>query len=201
MRRPPAIAAPPAVLPLVLLLLAILLLAACADDPRGGRDAGAAVRAAGDPGSSAGTTDAAVDSDTARGPDAADGAAAGSAAAGNAAAGNAAAGLVPAGSSWRLVGGLAGVDAAAAGITLEFDEHGSVNGSGGCNRYRAPLQVGTDGVRLGPAMATKRGCAPALNAAEAAYFAALERVRSLVEAGDVLLLSAPDGLQLEFARD
>ena len=108
----------------------------------------------------------------------------------------ASAGLDPAlaGSRWRLKSGLAGVDADAVTITLGFEGTEAISGSGGCNQYRAELEIGVDGaLRIGPAMATKRGCMGPANAAEPRWFEALEQVRSIVREGERVLLGLADG--------
>jgi len=105
-----------------------------------------------------------------------------------------------AGTRWRLQSGLAGVDASAVEITLVFEGTDAVSGSGGCNQYRAELQQGADGVRVGPAMATKRGCMGPANAAEMAWFGALADVRSIRRDGERLLLGLAGGGTLELVK-
>ncbi|HEY5890733.1 MAG TPA: META domain-containing protein [Acidimicrobiia bacterium] len=64
-------------------------------------------------------------------------------------------------------------------VTAEFNEDGSVSGSGGCNRYRATYQVEKSSLSFGPAMSTRMACPDiGIMEQETRYFALLERVRS-----------------------
>lgn len=108
-----------------------------------------------------------------------------------------------AGSAWRLVDGLADVDPADVDITLAFEPGlAAISGSGGCNQYRAELQhTDGDGVRIGPALATKRGCPGPRGRAEPAFFAALSNIERFEQQGDRLLAQRTNGPPLEFKRD
>lgn len=101
------------------------------------------------------------------------------------------------GSEWRLIDGLPGVDPATVEITLAFEGAGRIGGSGGCNQYGAEISDTGGGVRIGPVMATKRGCARPRNQAEVAYFGALSGVTSLRREGGQLLLGG-GGHRLRF---
>lgn len=75
---------------------------------------------------------------------------------------------------------------------LVFDAAaGRVSGSGGCNRIRGPYRVQGDTLTVGPVAGTRMAC-PDLMATEAAFTAALPRVRGWrVVDGRLELLSAP----------
>jgi heat shock protein HslJ len=109
------------------------------------------------------------------------------------------------GSRWIATGinnGRGGVASALEGVevTAEFQDDGSVAGSGGCNRFHG--RYTRDGVALafGPLAATRMACpAPdGVGEQEAAYFAALERVATWSLREDRLELRSADGaLQVE----
>ncbi len=78
-------------------------------------------------------------------------------------------------------------------LTASFGE-GAVNGSAGCNRYRASLQADGDRVRIGPAAATRRLCAEpeGVMEQESAFLRALESVAAARMEGDRLELRTAD---------
>ncbi|MBV9950802.1 MAG: META domain-containing protein [Acidimicrobiia bacterium] len=68
-------------------------------------------------------------------------------------------------------------------VTLNFGEH-AVHGTGPCNVYRASLDIAQHSVEdhsitIRDLAGTKRSCGRALDQAEAAYFAALQAVRTV----------------------
>ena len=79
-------------------------------------------------------------------------------------------------------------------LTASFGE-GAVNGSAGCNRYRASLDADGDRVRIGPAAATRRLCAKpeGVMEQEAAFLRALEWAAVSRREGDRLELRTGDG--------
>ena len=82
------------------------------------------------------------------------------------------------GSAWAL-DELGNARAAASpAATLVFDRDTMATGSSGCNRYSVPADWAELELRFGQAMATRRGCAPALAAQEHQLFEALEETRS-----------------------
>src|SRR5690606_41593790 len=67
---------------------------------------------------------------------------------------------------------------------------GALSGSGGCNRYRASYEVTGEGIRIGPAAATRIACPePETNAQEMHFFDVLERVDrfDIAEDGSLVL--------------
>lgn len=74
--------------------------------------------------------------------------------------------------------------------SLSFAADGSLTGSGGCNQYRSSYQITGEGLRLGPALATRMACAnPEMNTQEVNFFARLEEITrfDISEAGRLLL--------------
>ena len=74
--------------------------------------------------------------------------------------------------------------------TLHFEADGALSGSGGCNRYRASYEVTGEGIRIGPAAATRIACPePETNAQEMHFFDVLERVDrfDIAEDGSLVL--------------
>ncbi|MBX3724846.1 MAG: META domain-containing protein [Xanthomonadales bacterium] len=96
--------------------------------------------------------------------------------------------------AWRLAG--AGADAR--GPTLEFLSDGRVAGHAGCNRYSSQAQwLPPDGLRFGPAAATKMACMDeAVMAQEVAFLQMLGRVAAWRREGSELVLLAADGTGL-----
>lgn len=75
--------------------------------------------------------------------------------------------------------------------TLNFAADGSLTGSGGCNQYRSTYAITGEGIRLGPALATRMACAiPEMNTQEVNFFARLEEITrfDIAEDGRLLLL-------------
>jgi heat shock protein HslJ/uncharacterized membrane protein len=77
---------------------------------------------------------------------------------------------------WRVedIGGAGIIDAS--NVTLVFTPGGGLSGSGGCNRYRAGVELSGEGLHIGPAAATLMACPEALMAQERRFFDALGRV-------------------------
>ncbi|MEL7025885.1 MAG: META domain-containing protein [Pseudomonadota bacterium] len=82
--------------------------------------------------------------------------------------------------------------------TISFPEIGKVVGQGPCNTFSAEQTVPYPWIDIGPIAATRRAC-PDL-ADEAAYFEALGRVTLAEVAGDDLILTTEDGVDLVFVR-
>jgi heat shock protein HslJ len=75
--------------------------------------------------------------------------------------------------------------------SLGFPEAGRVAGLLSCNRFNGSVQLGDDGsVRIGPLVATRMGCPPAVMEQEERYARALEAARRLRFDGPFLLLDA-----------
>ena len=74
-----------------------------------------------------------------------------------------------------------------------------ISGSAACNGYGGEIAMGADGLHLENLAQTEMACVePAAMAAEAAYMAALVRVREIVRDGDELVARG-DGVELRFA--
>lgn len=95
---------------------------------------------------------------------------------------------------WRL----AGLAADAPGPTLEFLADGRVAGHAGCNRFSGQVQwLDADGLRFGPAAATKMACMDArVMQRETEFLRMLEAVAAWRRDGGALLLLAADGSEL-----
>lgn len=105
-------------------------------------------------------------------------------------------GYVPDGSVWAL----SEIDgtAFAARATISFPAPGKIAGDAPCNRYSGNQAAPYPWFRAERILSTKRAC-PDL-AAEQAFFAALEQVTLAEAQGEVLILSAPEGPVMVFAR-
>lgn len=61
--------------------------------------------------------------------------------------------------------------------TLQFTSDSALSGTGGCNRYRSTYEVSGEGIRIGPAAATRMACTDtAANEQETRFFSVLERI-------------------------
>ena len=109
---------------------------------------------------------------------------------------------VDANGDWSLVRGT--VDGAAlpmvpgADITMSV-EGSQISGRSACNQYGGEIVVVNGEVRFGPLFMTEMACDEPIMASEAAYHAALGKVRAASLDGDALTLSGP-GVELVYAR-
>ena len=104
---------------------------------------------------------------------------------------NTAAGITPeklVGSQWLLedLGGAGVLDRVQA--TLAFPQPGQVAGNASCNRFSGPIIDNGGVLKVGPLASTRMGCAPAVNAQETRYLAALEGVERIATEGVYLLV-------------
>ncbi len=75
--------------------------------------------------------------------------------------------------------------------TIAFSpETGRVAGAAFCNRYAASYELSGDALSFGPAVGTKRGCAPELMALERTYLEALSTIDRIAIDGDTITLMA-----------
>ncbi len=107
------------------------------------------------------------------------------------------------GKTWRveMVAGAGTIDTGQ--TSFEISDAGRLATTIGCNRIGGPAKIDGANITLGPLMATRMACAPALMDQEARYTAALEAARSYViengmlklknEAGDVVVTFAGAG--------
>jgi len=109
------------------------------------------------------------------------------------------------GTRWVAIGinnGKGGVASAVAGstVTALFAPDGMVAGSGGCNDYSGSYTVSGATLTFGPLASTKKACADAaVSDQEAAYFAALEKVKTFAFSGGRLQLRDAGGaLQVDY---
>jgi heat shock protein HslJ len=106
------------------------------------------------------------------------------------------------GSHWKLVDASRGAlqaHGAASGVTLAFGS-ARVSGYSGCNSYSGDYTLAGGTLGIGSVTRTKRGCADAPGAVEAAWFEALERKSlQVVQQPERLTLTTADGLRLDFA--
>ena len=74
----------------------------------------------------------------------------------------------------------------------------SIGGTAACNSYGGDITMGADGLHLENLAQTEMACEEPAMAAEAAYLAALARVREIVRDGEELVARG-DGVELRFA--
>lgn len=78
-------------------------------------------------------------------------------------------------------------------VTIQFEDGGKANGTGGCNEFFADYGAGQDGrIKIGPVGSTKMACETGMQQ-ESAYFTALEKVERFEVAGGHLRLFSADG--------
>ncbi len=95
------------------------------------------------------------------------------------------------GTSWQIVSGVRPPTDVM--LTAHFLD-GAVSGFGGCNSYRANIEVDGDRLSLsGPLMSTRKMCPPPYAAAEFEVFRRLESIASFRREGDRLDLFDADG--------
>ena len=82
--------------------------------------------------------------------------------------------------------------------TLVFPAPGQVAGEAPCNRFSGNQSAPYPWFDLGPLAVTRRAC-PELTA-EAAYFAALDRMTLVEVTGQTLILSTPEGGEMLFIQ-
>ncbi|MFO7548291.1 MAG: META domain-containing protein [Acidimicrobiia bacterium] len=102
---------------------------------------------------------------------------------------------------WRLWGynngrqAIVTVDVGAE-ITARIED-GTISGSGGCNRYRAPCVIDGEAIEIGSAVTTRMACSPSVMEQEARFFGLLAEARSFrVRDGDTLELFGGEGERL-----
>ena len=87
-------------------------------------------------------------------------------------------------------------------LTARFGADGTVSGSGGCNTFKGPYVFDSGPLDLGPLSATRKACkSPRAGEQERGYFAALESVVRVEQAGDGLtLFNSQDQMAVIFRR-
>jgi len=87
-------------------------------------------------------------------------------------------------------------------MTLAFGDDGRVAGSASCNSYSAAYTLTAEALTVGPAVATRKACAPAVMKQEAAFLAMLGAVQRIEVTEDgTLVLHAADGQRVEARRE
>jgi heat shock protein HslJ len=84
--------------------------------------------------------------------------------------------------------------------TLNFVNAEQVQGSGGCNSFSGAMKVEGGVLRLGPIIATKRGCVGPIQAQEDRFLKALADVRGMKMQGEDLVLTNDKGEVLSRLR-
>ena len=79
-------------------------------------------------------------------------------------------------------------------VTAIFSADGRLAGFAGCNSYQGAYGVGDGTITIGRLATTRRACEASLMEQERDYLAALGRAVSYTIAGDLLRLSAADGI-------
>jgi len=80
--------------------------------------------------------------------------------------------------------------------TIHFDSQERVSGSTGCNSYSASYKLKGNGLRFGPAAATRRACVPALMDQEQRFTRVLDATTSYRQDGEFLRLFNDQGQEL-----
>lgn len=78
-------------------------------------------------------------------------------------------------------------------VTIQFDDSGRVNGTGGCNSYAGPYEVERADISMGPFSTTLMGCPGAVGVQETAYLAALQVTTNYAVDGDTLTFFNSEG--------
>lgn len=87
-------------------------------------------------------------------------------------------------------------------LTLVFGDDDRLSGSASCNGYTAPYTLTAEGLTVGPVVATRKACAPALMKHEAAFLAALGGVQRVeVSAAGALVLHTATGQRITSNRE
>ncbi|MTI46068.1 heat shock protein HslJ [Roseibium hamelinense] len=99
---------------------------------------------------------------------------------------------------WQVVSieGTAVTDAAT--VILEFEEAGTIDGSGGCNTVFGPLRFEGRGILIGPLAATRKACEPEIMDQEKNFLKAIGTVRDFrsEEGQQVLVLLNGQGEEI-----
>lgn len=93
------------------------------------------------------------------------------------------------GTSWTAqeIDGRATIESTRPDLAFEKKEHAS--GTTGCNRFAGPVSIDGTAIRLGPLVATRRGCPEAVMDQEHRFLAALEEARTIrLDWGTLVLL-------------
>ncbi len=102
------------------------------------------------------------------------------------------------GQTWILVSQAGEAVDPSLGTSATFGADGRVTGGGGCNQYNASYSTDGDTIAIGPISATRMACPPHVDAAESAYFSALENATGFAIDGPDLVIATTDGSTLEF---
>lgn len=84
----------------------------------------------------------------------------------------------------------------AARATITFPGAGKVSGEAPCNRWSGDQALNYPLVKIGPILSTKRACPD--QAAETAFFTALEAMKRVEATGNVVILSDGAGSEMVF---
>lgn len=103
------------------------------------------------------------------------------------------------GQEWSLTGlGGAPIEPGS-GLTATFGDDGSVNGSGGCNRFMGPYTVEGESLSVGPLAATRMSCGITADDLESTFLGALEAASGFAISGTDLVISTTNDITLEFS--
>ena len=87
-------------------------------------------------------------------------------------------------------------------MTLAFGDDGRVAGSASCNSYSATYTLTAESLTIGPAVTTRKACAPAVMKQEAAFLAVLGAVQRIEVTEDgTLVLHAANGQRVAARRE
>ncbi len=85
--------------------------------------------------------------------------------------------------------------------SVQFDGHGGVSGSGGCNRFAGSFEQQDDRLRIGKLVTTLIGCPPEIARLEAEFLKALQAAGRIEATHKVLKIYGEDGaLLLDLVR-
>ena len=89
-----------------------------------------------------------------------------------------------------------------AGLYVQFEHDGSINGHGGCNAFFGSLEETESGVTVGPLGSTRKACAEAVMRREDAFLESLQETTGVELAGNRLTcLNADRKLLVELVAD
>lgn len=98
-----------------------------------------------------------------------------------------------AGSTWRPIEIAGEAIPDNAGVFVRFEEGGKIAAHGGCNRMAGSYRIDGTTVRVGPLVATGKGCSPEIMARENAFGEALGAARIFLRDGAKLTLKSAQG--------
>lgn len=85
-------------------------------------------------------------------------------------------------------------------VTMNFEEAGTIGGSGGCNSIFGPLRFDSGGILIGPLATTRKACQPEIMTQEQDFLKAVGTVRDFRKEGSDQTLLLVNGQGDEVVR-